>query len=177
MYCVHCGQAIPAGSRFCPLCGNSVSSATTTTPPLSPAIQSQADSMRIHVRVLAWIHIVLGALGCFAGLLLFVFFSAIGRKVPFFPIHHDLIFAPIGLLGLGTVIAGFLFLCALPAVLAGYGLLQYAPWARVLALILCCLNLLNIPFGTLLGAYGLWVLLSSSGQQHYQQQAALSQSG
>src|SRR5262249_6258491 len=150
MYCSNCGQAIPAESRFCPLCGTSVNSGTISSTP-SPAVpsqtvQSQTGGMGTHVKVLAWIHIVLGALGCFAGLLFFLFFSALGRRVPFSPIHDDLAFAPLGLLGLGTVIAGFFFLFSLPAVLAGYGLLQYAPWARILALILCFLNLLNIPF-------------------------------
>jgi hypothetical protein len=56
-------------------------------------------------------------------------------------------------------------------------LLKYRPWARTLTLILCFLNLLNIPLGTILGAYGLWVLLSGEGQQFYQHQAALSPEG
>ena len=79
--------------------------------------------------------------------------------------------------GLGSLIAGFCLVFSLPGLLAGYGLLKYRPWARILTLILCFLNLLNIPLGTILGAYGLWVLLSSEGQQFYQHQAALSPEG
>jgi hypothetical protein len=34
------------------------------------------------------------------------------------------------------------------------------PWARILVLILACLDLLIIPIGTLIGIYELWVLLN-----------------
>jgi hypothetical protein len=133
--------------------------------------------MQTHVKVLAWIHLIFGGLGCVAGLTIFLFFSFLERRVPFSPIHSDPFSASIGFLGLGTLIAGFCFVFSLPGVLAGYGLLKYRPWARILTLILCFLNLLNIPLGTILGAYGLWVLLSSEGQQFYQHQAALSPEG
>jgi len=43
--------------------------------------------------------------------------------------------------------------------MAGWGLLQRAPWARLLALILAFLALFNVPFGTAIGVYTLWVLL------------------
>jgi hypothetical protein len=44
-------------------------------------------------------------------------------------------------------------------------LITFKPWARVLAIILSALHLLNIPFGTALGIYGLWVLLSNEGER------------
>jgi hypothetical protein len=34
------------------------------------------------------------------------------------------------------------------------------PWARVLGIVLCILGLLHLPFGTIVGVYGLWVLFS-----------------
>jgi hypothetical protein len=45
------------------------------------------------------------------------------------------------------------------------GLLKFQPWARVLTIVLCAINLLNVPFGTALGIYGLWVLLNSETEQ------------
>ena len=36
------------------------------------------------------------------------------------------------------------------------------PVARILTIVLSVLNLIIIPFGTLLGIYGLWVLLSQN---------------
>lgn len=44
-------------------------------------------------------------------------------------------------------------------VLAGWGLLERRPWARMLTIVLGCLSLFDVPFGTALGAYTLWVLL------------------
>jgi len=176
MYCLHCGQTVPAENRFCQHCGSPL--AADALPPIAPqSTDSPASRMKTHVKVLAWLHLIFGALGCIAGLVVFLIFSFIGRQVPLSPVHNDPFFAPIGFLGLGTVLAGFCLLFSLPVVLAGYGLLTHRPWARILALILCFLNLLNIPLGTALGAYGFWVLLSSEGQRFYQQQASLSQEG
>jgi hypothetical protein len=49
---------------------------------------------------------------------------------------------------------------SIPNIIAGIGLLSFRPWARVLTLILSALNLLSLPFGTALGLYGFWVLMS-----------------
>lgn len=176
MHCTRCGQTIPEGNKFCQHCGSPLTT-DAVAPVLPRPIESSGSRMQTHVKVLAWIHLIFGALGCVAGLIVFAIFSFIGGQVPFSSIHRDPFLPPIGFLGLGTLLAGFCLLFSLPGVLAGYGLLNYRPWARILTLILCFLNLLNIPLGTVLGAYGLWVLLSSEGQQFYQQQAALSQGG
>ena len=58
----------------------------------------------------------------------------------------------------GMVIGLFLGMLSLPGIVAGIGQLKRREWGRILALILGVLNLLNIPFGTLLGLYSLWVL-------------------
>jgi hypothetical protein len=175
MYCAHCGQEIPDSTKFCQHCGSPLA-VGSVAPAVPPPINSAANRMQIHVKVLAWIHLIFGALGCAAGLIVFAIFSFLGKQVPRYSIHGDTFLPPIGLLGLGTLLAGFCLLFSVPGVLAGYGLLNYRPWARILTLILCFLNLLNIPLGTALGVYGLWVLLSSEGQQFYQQ-AALLQEG
>jgi hypothetical protein len=61
--------------------------------------------------------------------------------------------------GLATVIFYFLIILAIPSILGGIGLLKRKKWARILVLILGCLNLPSIPFGTALGIYTLWVLI------------------
>ena len=60
----------------------------------------------------------------------------------------------------GTALFFFLLVLALPGIIAGIGLLKLYPWARILAIVLSALNLLNVPFGTVLGIYGLWVLFN-----------------
>ena len=52
--------------------------------------------------------------------------------------------------------------------IAGWGLLQRESWARVLTLIVGFLSLFNIPLGTVLGIYTLWVLLPAQSDEEYQ---------
>jgi len=49
----------------------------------------------------------------------------------------------------------------------GAALRRYRPWARLLSLGLAVINLVLFPFGTALGAYALWVLLTDEGRRLY----------
>lgn len=65
---------------------------------------------------------------------------------------------------IGTVLSLFGLITALPGIIGGFGLLKRRNWARILIIILGCLNLINIPFGTCLGGYTLWVLLNKESE-------------
>ena len=70
-----------------------------------------------------------------------------------------------GLLGIiGLAVAAFVFLIAAPSIIAGAGLLKYAPWSRTLTIVLSAFHLISIPIGTALGVYGLWVLLNPESE-------------
>jgi hypothetical protein len=79
-----------------------------------------------------------------------------------------------GVLGaIGTAIFFLILVLSVPGIVAGWGLLNFKPWARVLTIVLSALNLMNVPIGTAIGVYGLWVLLNqetermfSSGSPH-----------
>lgn len=63
------------------------------------------------------------------------------------------------LLALGSaavLFAGFNLILGLSA---AYGLLKRRPWGRWLGIVDNALSLLSFPLGTIMGAYGLWVLL------------------
>ena len=49
----------------------------------------------------------------------------------------------------------------------GSALRRYRPWARLLSLGLALINLVLFPFGTALGSYALWVLLTDEGRRLY----------
>lgn len=49
----------------------------------------------------------------------------------------------------------------------GAVLRRYRPWARLLALGLAVINLVLFPFGTALGGYAFWVLLTEEGRALY----------
>jgi len=52
----------------------------------------------------------------------------------------------------------FFGVLALPGLITGWGLLNYQPWARIINIVLSIFELFNIPVGTAIGAYSLWVM-------------------
>jgi len=66
--------------------------------------------------------------------------------------------AILGLFGMGLAI----FCAALAIVwgICGYGVLKHKSWARIFAVILCAISLIKIPFGTVFGIYGLWIMFN-----------------
>ena len=97
------------------------------------------------------LYIAFGALGALTALI--VFAAIVGGGL----MSRDMEAAAITT-GVGTVVAFFLLLVSLPGIIAGVGLLKRKSWSRILVLILACLNLLNVPFGTAIGIYSLWAL-------------------
>ena len=65
---------------------------------------------------------------------------------------------------IATFITGLFLLLSLPDIIVGIGILKHQQWGRILGFILAALNLLSIPFGTALGIYTLYVLLSPESQ-------------
>ena len=59
----------------------------------------------------------------------------------------------------GSAIGIFFTLLSIPGIIGGIGLLQHKRWARILMLIKSILDLLNIPIGTVIGVYTIWVLM------------------
>ncbi len=117
--------------------------------------------MRDHVRILAYLHIVFGSLGTIGAVIVLVVFGGIagivGATNPGDPDAWHIAMPILGIVGL--VISAFVLLLSLPGIIAGFGLLRFRPWARLLTIVLSALNLLSVPIGTALGIYGLWVLL------------------
>jgi hypothetical protein len=119
--------------------------------------------MLTHVKVLGILHIVFGGIGFVVGLAMLVFFGGLAGFIGLAEQTPD---AAVAMPILGAV-GGFIFLLALllslPGIIAGVGLLSVRPWARILTIVLSVLLLFQFPFGTALGFYGLWVLLSPEG--------------
>ncbi len=122
--------------------------------------------MQQHVKVLAIMHIVLGALGVLGALIAMAVFGGLAG-IAGLADHSDGIGAHVfasGVVGLiGAVIVLVVLVISLPGLIAGIGLLSFQPWARILTIILSALELPGFPLHTALGIYGLWVLLSTEG--------------
>ena len=117
--------------------------------------------MDLHVKVVAAFHIILGILGLMGSLMVVLIFGgAAGIISMAAPDDPDALLAvPIVVL-VGSMLLLLIFTLSIPGIIAGIGLLKRRPWARILTIVLSVLNLIVIPFGTLLGIYGLWVLLA-----------------
>jgi hypothetical protein len=63
-----------------------------------------------------------------------------------------------------TVLALIAIAWGIAHVVVGVPLRRRRPWARLAALMLGAVDLLLLPYGTALGAYALWVLLSEQGK-------------
>lgn len=66
-----------------------------------------------------------------------------------------------------TVVGWLILAKAAAGFIAGWGLLQREEWARIVALVVGFVALLNVPIGTALGIYTLWVLLPSQSDDEY----------
>lgn len=110
--------------------------------------------MQTNIKVLGWLHIVLGVLGLLIG----CFVIAILMSAGLFSGERT---AMVVLTIAGTFGAAMTLIFSAPGIVAGIGLLQYRSWARVLALILAFFNLLAVPHGTVFGVYTLISLLNT----------------
>ena len=118
-----------------------------------------------HVKILGVLHVVYGILGVLAGIIVLLIFGGLAGLVSVADRSGDSIIAVPILGGIGAFVFLLLLALSLPGIVAGFGLLQLQPWARILTIVLSALELMSVPLGTVLGIYGLWVLLSPGGEQ------------
>ena len=130
--------------------------------------------MAQHVKVLGVLHIIYGSLLVMVGLVVFLILGGIAGLVGATDHSPDSAVAIPILGGIGGLVFVILLAISLPGIVAGIGLVQFRPWARILTLILSALELFSIPIGTSLGIYGFWVLLKPETEQLFNQPPPLS---
>ena len=109
--------------------------------------------MEKHIPVIAWLHIVMGAIGIMIAIFLFTVVAGAG-----------ILSGDKTAIAVTAIVAWFLgmliAILSLPGIIGGIYLLKRKEWARILLLIVAFLELLNIPFGTALGIYTIWALMN-----------------
>ena len=150
MFCDRCGSRLHDSAAFCPTCGKRLGPA-----PLMPAQGRIAG----HVRLLGIFWMALSIFRLLPGIALWIIFSP----------GHELWIpgVPLFVHGIVRVVAFFILAAGAVGIVAAWGLLERRPWARMLAIVLGFLNLLDMPFGTGLGIYTLWVLLPAQSEEEY----------
>jgi len=150
MYCVRCGAVLQPGQNFCAGCGGRSENA--------PAIPVQSR-LSDHLRLLAIIWFGISAFRMIPGLVLITMSGFISQFLPpDVPAFVFWIIEWIGFVFIGGAAIGFL---------AGWGLLDRRPWARMLTIVLGCFSLFDVPFGTAIGVYSLWVLLPAESEAEF----------
>ena len=119
--------------------------------------------MKGHIKAVGIINIVFGVLGLIVAGSLFLIIAGAGI------ISGDpeaMTITSIVAVALSSLIA----VLSIPELIAGYGILKFKSWGRILGIIIAILNLLNIPIGTAFGIYALWVLLNEETEQIFKQE-------
>ncbi len=111
--------------------------------------------MKKHVTVVGILRIVLSSLGLIvAGTIYAVMHFAKGFV-------NDEQVAVTVLTFIGSVIPLFIGTVSAIGIAGGIGILAYKNWARILVLVVSVIECLNIPIGTLVGVYSIWVLMQT----------------
>jgi hypothetical protein len=111
-----------------------------------------------HVRVAAWLHIALGVLWvcilAFFGLAFGAFGALFGASM-----HGSDAGILAWIAGFGVALLLFLLVFPVLEIVGGAMLLSGSTAGRVITIVFSVLELINIPFGTIIGVYSLWALL------------------
>lgn len=111
--------------------------------------------MESHVKALGVLWIIYGAIG-----MLFIFFLF----ATLFGVSYIPDVGAEATVILRTVAIGFcifLSVLTLPELIAGFGLLNYREWGRIVAIAVAFLNLIAFPFGTAISVYTLVILFNA----------------
>jgi hypothetical protein len=121
--------------------------------------------MAQHVKILGILHIVFGGLGVIGAIIVLMIFGGLSAFVDLSDHGSDV---PAPILGIiGGVLFIVILIISLPGLIIGIGLLQFRPWARIGGIVISALDLLAPPLHTILGIYGLWVLLNREVEQMF----------
>src|SRR5690349_10296611 len=156
MFCDQCVTQLQTGQRFCNRCGKEITGPIFTGAPRPSRVAGHVRLLGILCMAYAALEIVHGIAAIIVAGFIFGPHGAAAGVPPFL--------RPLVVLGgMFSIIKGAF---GFPA---GWGLLNRQAWARPMAIVVAVVSLFfNIPFGTALGVYTLWVLLPASSEDEYE---------
>jgi len=158
MFCDGCGTAVQPGQAFCSKCGKQIVGPVSLLQPLPGRVQSHVHLLGILWLAMSAFNAVGGLVLCMLGGILFPHLHEMGAPPEVPTGFLSALMTTLGIIVLAKAACGFI---------AGWGLMQREHWARVVALVLAFISLFNIPFGTAIGVYTMWVLLPAQSQLEY----------
>ena len=158
MFCDGCGAAVQPGQTFCSKCGKQIVGTIVAVHPMPNRVQE-------HVHLLGILWLAMSAFNAVGGLILLVVGNTLFQHLHEMGAPSNV---PTGFLTSIVSMLGIIVLAkAACGFGAGWGLLHRESWGRVVALVLAFISLFNIPFGTAIGVYTMWVLLPADSQRDY----------
>jgi hypothetical protein len=151
MFCDACGSSVQTGQAFCSRCGKQLVGIVSPMPRHHGRVQD-------HLNLLGILWLAFSAFNAIGGIFVLLAYRLFIYKLNVPPFVQPL------LAGIGWLVV----LKSAAGLATGFGLMQRESWARILTLILAFIALFtNIPFGTALGVYTMWVLLPRESEQEY----------
>ena len=118
------------------------------------------SQLEIHVPVLGWLLIGANLIFLLTAAFVVVLLVGVGSAVGDFTAER--------IMGITAAsVGGLLTVLGLPGIVAGAGLLARKSWGRILSIVVSGLSVLCFPLGTILGVYGLIVLLQDSATEYF----------
>jgi phage shock protein PspC (stress-responsive transcriptional regulator) len=155
MFCDGCGTTVQPGQAFCSRCGKQIVGPVTLTQQRTGRVQGN-----LHLLAIFWFAI--SAFNAILGVVLYIIANTLlapGGSAGA-PAFLRPLLSVVAIIILGGSALGFS---------AGWGLMHREPWARTLVLVLAFLVLfINIPVGTAVGVYTMWVLMPGESEQEYE---------
>src|ERR1700733_1753974 len=155
MFCDGCGSAVQPGQAFCSRCGKQIVGTVAV-------MQQRPGRVQSHTHLLGISWLAISAFNTIAGVVLYILANTLFAHMRDFSAPQGSFLRP-----LLSVIGIFVLAKAAFGFIAGWGLLQREPWARILTLVLGFISLFHVPFGTAVGVYTLWVLLPAQSEEEY----------
>ncbi|HEX8811982.1 MAG TPA: hypothetical protein VF742_08325 [Terracidiphilus sp.] len=164
MYCSGCGLELAPGQMSCARCGRTVAAQA----PAIPGYELQLHNFASQIRALSIVWFIYAALTLVTGALGIAMANAAltGRMGQWLHGQGGVGEWPMGL-WFGPAILRFIWVFVIArvalAAAAGWGLMERAPWGRVVAIVAAVVNLIKFPFGT---AVAIWTLVMLIGYRN-----------
>lgn len=170
MFCSGCGQALAAGQQVCSHCGRPTAA---PPPPPVPNLAFELANYSNRIRALSTVWFIYGGVSLALGIVGLAFANSFLNGGGFW-MHGPWARGgfPMGP-GFGSAIIHFAWIMVILrsglAFVAGWGLMERAPWGRVVAIVAAFLSILKIPFGTAMAIWTLVMLLGYRNSTLYDQ--------
>jgi hypothetical protein len=129
-------------------------------------IELRRSRVREHVRLVGILWMAYSALHAVGGVVVIMVAQVIFGRVIHIP-NGPPPEVTVWLRPILSFVGWLLLVKAATGFIAGWGLLRRQEWARTVALVVGFVALLNVPIGTALGIYTLWVLLPAQSDEEY----------